>query len=224
MNRRAALGLAAALAGPVTLSGCATDGTSPYLPLKADLVRLLGWDDDPVERRHDVTPASLAVAERVETMGRRVIALNTFTGLDPLFHTIGKPEPELFHRGTAQLFISEGLVKRCQTDAELAAVLCTELGAMMAEQRAAGASGRDGDGIQTVGGTQAGTEVGASAARPRTAEPPADPAELARGLLRGAGFDPAELDRVRPILAGVARGGALEKQVAGSAAAPTWEK
>ena len=224
MNRRAALGLAATLAGPITLSGCASDCTNTYPLLKADITRFLGWDDDPVDRKPQVTAASIAVAERVETLGRRIIAQNTFTGLDPLFHTVGKAEPELFHNGTAQLYVSEGLVKRCKTDAELAAVLCSELGVMMAEHRAAAAVGRDASGIRNETAAATGTEVGAAGGRPLTFDATADPNALARQLLRGAGFDPAELDRARPILAGVARGGALEKQVSGSAAAPTWEK
>ena len=89
------------------------------------------------EAPRECLAASLQTAERVETLGRQIIAQNTFTGLDPLFHTIGVPEPMLFHRGTAELFVSEGLVNRCKTEAELAAVLCSELGQMMAEKQAA---------------------------------------------------------------------------------------
>ena len=81
-----------------------------------------------------------AVAERVELLGRRLVAQNTFLGIDPLFTTVGgrevgERELVLFHNGTEQLYISEGLVTKCQSDAELAAVLCSELGQMVAEKR-----------------------------------------------------------------------------------------
>ena len=86
--------------------------------------------------------ADLATAERVETIGRKIIAQNTFPGIEPLFHTVGVPESVLFHRGTEELFVSEGLIKKCKTDGELAAVLCSELGQMIAEKKSARRSGR----------------------------------------------------------------------------------
>lgn len=214
MTRRAALGLAAALAGLSAgcnlLRGQIDDGTIP------------GGKGSP---KPGLPRVDHAAAYRVDGVGRRILDQNTFTGLEPLFQTVGKPEPELFHRGTGLLVISEGLVGKCKTDAELAAVLCSELGAMMAEHRSAAAHGRDASGIRTEGAAAAtGTEVGAAGSRPLTFDTAADPNTLARQLLRGAGFDPAELDRATPILATITRGGALEKQMSGSAAAPTWEK
>lgn len=219
MNRRAALGLAAALAAPLTTTGCATDG-------EWTVEKVLGWDGPDDRKPPKVSAASLATAQRVEELGRRIIAQNAFTGLDPLFHTVGDPQPQLYHTGTARLWVSDGLVNRCKSDGELAAVLCSELAAMMAEKRAAAALGRDADGIPDVrDAATAGTEVGASGRRtpsPRAA--PTDATAQARDLLRGAGFDPAELDRVQPLLAKVVRNGPLERQLSGSAAAPTWEK
>src|SRR5205814_300839 len=89
--------------------------------------------------------AQQATGERVETLGRRVINQNTFTGIEPVFHLIGVKDPMLFHRGTEELFISDGLVQKCKTDDDLAALLCSELGRMMAEKRAGLAVGRDSD-------------------------------------------------------------------------------
>ena len=74
---------------------------------------------------------------RVETIGRKIIAQNTFTGIEPLFHTVGVPEAVLFHRGAEELIISEGLVKQCRNDSELAAVLSSELAQMMNEKKTA---------------------------------------------------------------------------------------
>jgi predicted Zn-dependent protease len=221
MKRRATLGLAAGL---LFLTGCMTDG-------EWSVEKVLGWD---TPRQPKFSPASLQVAERVEGLGRRIVAQNTFTGLDPLFHTIGVPESMLFHRGTSELYVSEGLVRKCKTEAELAAVLCAELGRMMAEKRLARNLGRDKDTIPEValpgGGLGSdGTRAAEVASQEKKtardpAETQADPVQLAKELLTGAGFDPAELDRVEPLLKQTDRGDVLHKQMAGSAPAPTWEK
>src|SRR5262249_32378475 len=119
MNRRITIGL---LVWLTLLVGCVHNGEW------AAVEKFLGWNSPP--KAPKMTPASLQTAERVETLGRRIIAQNTFTGLEPLFHTIGVPDLILFHRGTEELFVSEGLVNKCKTEAELAAVLCAELGRM----------------------------------------------------------------------------------------------
>jgi hypothetical protein len=238
MIRRVRLGLAAGVLGLTGLAGCVHDG-------EWSVSKALGWEPKNTVRTPDppkFSPASLQAAERVETLGRRVIAQNTFTGLDPLFHTIGVAEPMLFHRGTGELFISEGLVNRCKTEAELAAVLCSELGHMMTEKQAARRVGRDTDPIPDVRAPNAMEAGGITADQTRLAElayhekryprtpagrdekppVPGDPAKLARDLLKGAGFEPAELDRAEPILKQTDRTGPLRKQMAGSAPAPTW--
>jgi hypothetical protein len=186
-----------------------------------------------------VPPASLAVAERVELVGRKIIAQNTFTGIEPMFMTIGVPENVLFHRGSEQLFISQGLVEKCKTDAELAAVLCAEMGQMVAENRSAKAVGRDVDPIpdshfggsaQLPGGTafDAGREAELAyhqKLHPRGASNTvAESADTARELLKGAGYSPAELDRVEALLKQSDRGEKIKKQMSASAPAPKWEK
>lgn len=224
MRCRAALGLACGL---LLLCGCLHNG-------QFSVEKLLGWDDGVIPAPK-VTPASIEVAERVETTGRKVIGQNPFTGLDPLFHTVGVPEAALFHRGTAELFVSEGLAKKCKTEPELAAVLCSELGQMMAEKRRAAGVGKDKDSIPQVtlpdaGGdgfdATKGEELArrdTKPARPFTADE-TNPELLARGLLRGAGYDPAELERVQPLLRQSERGETIRKQLTGSAPAPKWER
>lgn len=232
---RSACGLALALTVPVLASGCLSDGRD------WSVSRMLGWDDRPAAPK--LPPGQLETAERVETLGRKIIAQNPFTGLDPLFHTIGLEESVLFHRcpssGLDELFISEGLVRQCKTEQELAAVLASELGAMMAERKAVrrASAGRDSFpeiGVPTGAGLAGGNPIdpGREAEqaflerqRKRDAGRDAsDPDKLARELLRGAGFDPAELDRAAPILKQSERGAAIKKQMSGSAPAPRWEK
>src|SRR5262245_14758345 len=216
MNRRAALGLAVGLGCLTGTAGC-TDRN--FLDREWSLSKTLGWEPENRVRTPDPSKypqPDLQVAERVESLGRRIIAQNTFTGLEPLFHTLGVKEPLLFHRGTAQLFISEGLVNRCNSDAELAAVLCSELGQMMAEYQAARRVGRNTDPIPDVSFPNSTDAAGIGGDQTRLAElayhekrygrrqqqlsgandAASNPDRLARDLLKGAGFEPAELDRV----------------------------
>ncbi len=220
MDRRTASGFACGL---LLLCGCVHEGTF-------SVQKLLGWDDPTAPK---IGPASVQIAERVETLGRKIMGQNPFTGLDPLFHTVGFQESALFHRGTSELFVSAGLVEKCKTEPELAAVLCAELGKMIAEKRRAAAVGKDRDSIPNVAlpgadgfdATRA-AELARQEAKPArrfTAEE-TNSDHVARELLRGAGYDPAELDRVQPLLRQSERGDTIRKQMAGSAPAPKWER
>ncbi|MBN9122591.1 MAG: hypothetical protein J0I06_26160 [Planctomycetes bacterium] len=232
MNRLAAMTAGAAL---LFATGCKGDG-------EWSVSKALGWDAPPGRvgaPPKDVPPASLAVAERVEVLGRKLVAQNTFTGIEPMFMTIGVKEAVLFHRGSEQLFISEGLVEQCKSDAELAAVLCSEMGQMVAEKRASKAVGRDVEPIPdaTHG---AGREPGGAAydagqqanlayyekqfPRGAARPDPVDAQRTARDLLVGAGYSPAELDRVEPLLKQSERGEKLKKQMGGSAPPPDWKR
>src|SRR5262245_56564931 len=86
------------------------------------------------QARASFAPPSTAVAARVDTMGRNILAANGQAGIRPLFRTIGVTQLEVFHRGTAEVDITEGLVKQCASDGQLAAILCQELGKMVAER------------------------------------------------------------------------------------------
>jgi hypothetical protein len=86
-------------------------------------------------------PATEEAGKRVISVGQKIVTANPQLGLRPAFCTAGTPDPEIFHRGTGglegcQIIISEGLVRRCTTDAQLAAVLCQELGKIVAEREA----------------------------------------------------------------------------------------
>ena len=235
MNRLTALTAGAAL---LFSTGCkTTDG-------EWSVRKALGWDDPPPGRvveapAKDLPPASLEVAERVEVLGRKLVAQNTFTGIEPLFFTFGMKESVLFHRGSDQLFISEGLVEKCKTDAELAGVLCAELGQMVAEKRTAKAVGRDVEPLRDTNHGAGPLPGGAAFDAGRQAEigfhekqhprgaartDPIDATRTARELLVGAGYSPAELDRVEPLLKQSKRGEQLKVQMGGSAPPPDWKK
>jgi hypothetical protein len=220
MDRRAASGFACGL---LLMCGCTHTGTF-------SIEKLLGWEETGTM---NVTPESMKTAERVDALGRRIVAQSPFSGLEPLFHVVWLRESVLFHRGTAEVFISAGLAEKCKTEPELAAVLCAELGKMSAEKRRAAAHGKDRDGIANVSFPDSNALDAAKSAevsRQEKGTPHRFTADelnaeaVSRDLLRGAGFDPAELDRVQPLLKQSSRGDDIRKQMAGTAAAPKWER
>jgi hypothetical protein len=232
MTRLAVLGLAA-LCPAVT--GCTAD--RDFTIGEWSVRRALGWEEVKTPSMSKYPQASLPVAERVDSTGRKIIAQNTFTGIEPMFWAVGIPESLLFHKGSDELYISEGLVKQCKTEGELAAVLCSELGQMIAEKKAARRVGAERDTFPEIGLPGGGTAMAAGGtpddagraaerayqekqAKLRQGGPVEDAGKLARDLMRGAGYDPAELDRVEPLLKQSDRGKLLQKQMTGSAPAP----
>src|SRR5262249_46184611 len=84
--------------------------------------------------RANYPAAPLESAARVDTVGMQLLAANKEIGLQPQFRTIGAPQPEIFHYGTSNVLITDGLVKQCATDGQLAAVLARELAKMVTER------------------------------------------------------------------------------------------
>lgn len=162
--------------------------------------------------------ASLEVAARVDTVGRQLMSANPKLGLQPLFITIGAPQLEIFHRGTNELIITEGLVKQCASDAQLAAVLSLELGKMVTEREAlAGAQARAPEPPPPmdvrIGNDNAGffgpadqlhraelARLDGERRQRRAAATPLDPQALAKRYLTQAGYPATELDAAAPLL------------------------
>jgi hypothetical protein len=181
-----------------------------------------------------VTPeANLQAATRVDATGRAILAANPGIAARPLFRTIGSPELEVFHKGTADVYITQGLVDRCTTDGELAAVLCSELGKMVAErealltpeERKARVLPPLDDGIRP---DIAGARTGPDQFRLRelakyekerndqaTVAPPS-PDWLARTYLKKAGYEVSEMATVKPLLDSAGKLTPLSKQMLGS--------
>ncbi|MCE9561405.1 MAG: hypothetical protein K8U57_05065 [Planctomycetes bacterium] len=237
---RPALGIAAVVSACLACTGCALlEGSSLFKngiggdPVGQNWKKVKTPGDPKIPADH------LETSQQVEMLGRRINTQNVFTGIEPHFYMMDIPEVALYHRGTEELFISKGLVKKCKTEAELAAVLCTELGQMIAEKRGVKRAGGDRDTIPDAalpGGAVVGggtpTDLGREAEiayherrHPRGAKPASsdNPAKLSRELLKGAGFDEAELDRVEPLLRQSKRGVDLQKQMSDSATPPKWD-
>lgn len=182
-----------------------------------------------------VTRASGETAERVDEVGSDLLTATPLGIPDISFYSLGGNDAELFHRDPKTLFISEGVVSRCRTDDELAAVLATEMGKMTAEFRRgvrkqvrepmpAVASAPKYDGTTDLDPSRDAYLAQYVAARQSPAEkknwPTVDPHEIAVELLKNAGRDPKLLTEVAPLLRDAANGPTARRL--NSAAAPSW--
>src|SRR5262245_3535112 len=67
-------------------------------------------------RQTAYAPASEETAKRVGLVGQKILVANPQLSVRPLFRTIGAPQAEVFHNGTTQICLTEGLVKQCATE------------------------------------------------------------------------------------------------------------
>jgi hypothetical protein len=181
--------------------------------------------------------ANVESASRVDQLGRQLLAANPQIGMRPLFCAIGSQNEEIFHQGTSKVIVTEGLVKKCKSDADLAAVLCRELGKMVAEREALASPAMRTPGRlppirvevgPDVGGnmrTDDGTELAELAkyekrgGRPTASLPP-DPNVLARKYLTKAGYPEAALDEANAIFRAADKNSEWEKQMNSGPARP----
>jgi hypothetical protein len=182
-------------------------------------------------------PASTEMALRVDFVRRKVLAANPKLNLRPVVATSGLPHPEIFHQGTQIIHVTEGLVSRCKNEAELAALLCLELGKMVCERASLrGPRGRPAEGEPPIdvpigNSGQPGATDGvalAELARYEGRQPtggrrvPPDPYVLAADYLEKAGYPKSALKAVAPLLEDADRHYELEQQFKGPRNAPGW--
>ena len=174
--------------------------------------------------------ASEEAGKRVLQVGAQILISNPQLHVRPAFTTIGAPSEEIFHRDDKVVFVTEGLVRECRTDGQLAAVLCHELGKMAAERQEMAPPPPD-------RGPPMDVPVGADYAGPlgspdRThamelavyehkrratalaAATPPDPDALARNLFDKAGGSAADFDAAAPLLRSAEEHMTFEKQMA----------
>jgi len=189
------------------LAGCARDGRDGFAfrnPFETDR------GPDPAK----LPAASTRAATRVNAVGSEVAAKNKDAlGVKPVFFTMGVPEVEISHKKSGMVIVSEGLVERCPTDTELAAVICHELGKIAAEQPASREADRDsgrpvvGD---VIGGpyepdmTRLAEEAKFDRRGPRGGrtgrEARPEPRALAEGFFANAGFKADDFARVDALI------------------------
>lgn len=76
-----------------------------------------------------------ADARKVIEVGQKLLAANENLTVKPAFILVGKPELEVFHQGNQSILITEGLVQKCTSEDQLAAVLSNELARMVVDQQ-----------------------------------------------------------------------------------------
>jgi hypothetical protein len=192
-----------------------------------------GIRNKPVELP-EVPEASVATAARVDQVGRQLLSYSLFLGVEPTFHTYGHKDPEIFHPDLNGVFVTEGLVERCKTDEELAAVLALELATMSAERRAAERLRGSGpmpsvpDAVTVSAGgvasdqNQLGTQALIDRQTSKPKRQPEDPRAAAADLLKSAGFDPKALKQVAPLVREAARNHAAAEGLTGRPSRPRW--
>lgn len=184
-----------------------------------------------------VSDASVESAARVDKIGRQLLAGSPFLGVEVAFQSIGHKEPELFHHDAHGLFISEGLIDRCKSNDQLAAVLASEIGHMVAESRRTERMNLPEPMLPVAHGTKLDGTTDFDPSRDmelahfeKSARRPAekklwassDPKTVARGILKDAGFDPKLFDEVAPLLREAGKNQTIAKQLGGRGDSPRW--
>jgi hypothetical protein len=183
-------------------------------------------------------PATQEVSLRVDRVGKQIVLANPRINQKVVFMTIGQPQEEIFHqtqKDVSTIWVTEGLVKQCKTDGELAAVLSQELGKMVSEQMVQARPARNPIPANLLLNSPVGSDVGGTfgtadrtnemiAARfepewkqsrqilPQTPPPPES---LATIYLKNAGFDSKNLDTVKPLLRKADKQSSLEMSMSG---------
>ncbi len=214
---------------PLIAVGClGEDTTLPLVPPGTPPLQTQAQSSPPAVPR---APASEEAAMRINLVGQKLLAANEQVGLRPIFHTIGLPQAEVFHRGQSEIFITEGLSRQCVSEGQLAAVLALELGKMVSEREALAAPqtrvrqpmepqfspvGNDSRGVfGSPDGTRL-AELGEyekQRVRPGQALPPPDPNNLARIYLQKAGYNAQDLESATPLLKAAQNNVSVEKQL-----------
>jgi hypothetical protein len=181
------------------------------------------------------TPGSTETCARVDTLGRRLLAANPQLGAQPLFTTIGVTDPEVFHRGVESVYITEGLVRQCTTDGQLAGLLALELAQAVADRELAAppevrrpdrqppivvdrGSGLGGTTPDQTGLAEL-ARYDADRKRRSNPLPRPDARQLARKYLVNAGFREEDLDAAAPLREAAQAHNTYEKQLLGAAPA-----
>jgi hypothetical protein len=178
--------------------------------------------------------ADEGIATRVDAAGRKLLAANPETGLQRslYFAAIGNaPQPEIFHVGQNMVFVTDSLVTRCQSEAELAALLALELGKIISEREAAVLpEARNSERLPpiqvSIGNATQGTDFDRvrdaelarfEKERPRNGKrlPRPDPEQLARGYLQRAGYQSGDFDAALPLMRATQNNATLERQFKG---------
>ncbi len=183
-------------------------------------------------------PATREAALRVDGVGQKLVKANPRLNQKVVFMTLGVPHEEIFHQSqkdSSVIYVSEGLVRQCKTDGELAALLSQELGKMVSEQTALIRSPRSRLSAPPIMNPRVGNDIGDAlggadrvdemiAARyenewrqshKEIPDTPPPPESLARVYLQNAGFDAKALETVAPLLRKAEKQSSVEQSMSG---------
>ncbi len=220
------------------LVGCIPMQTQPETPTAQVPSTPFADARKPMPTRVNFAPASREASYRVLLIKDQLVAKNERIGIKPYAVAIGSADPEVFHVGNS-IYISEGLVRQCATDNQLAAVLAFEMGRMISGREATIADEiRQPDRPLPIRLPIAGGGMASEAdplhaielARHERANPKhaqkllrPNPQNVARTILENAGYQRTELDGVLPLLAAAERYTTLESQFKGPSKQSEWK-
>ena len=226
--------------GLLLLTGCVPQFTMPADPPTQQVTSApFAEPGRAAPTKVNYTPASQETSYRVVMLKDKLIGENPQTGLKPYIIAIGSADPEIFHVGLNYIYITEGLVRQCQSEGQLAAVLANEMGRMISEREAAvsdevrqperalpiqlpiGTNGnaRDRDPTNVI---ELAMHEKYYPKHPRKLARP-NPQLVARDILERAGYQRTELDAVQPILQNADRCQVLGNQFKGTLKQSEWK-
>jgi hypothetical protein len=217
-----------------TLSGCLSD------PQHLATVPMSGFGSTSrtsVASFKQAPPATQEIALRVDRVGKQLLTANPNIKQKVVFGAAGLQQEEIFHQGqkdVSAIWITEGLVKQCKTDGELAALLSMELGKLVSEQMAQLKPARRSTPASLMMNPRIGNDANGTFGSPDgtdqlilrrmakeqqqiqtiTSAPPAADV-LARLYLKDAGFDAKNLDTVAPLLRKAEKQNSAEMSMSG---------
>jgi hypothetical protein len=216
------------LPGLYLLAGCVPNEQAKGLPTVAS--NQLGMPPPGVMA--NLPSADWQLAGKVFAVGHKIVAANKNCGLDAnlAFVTYPAPTVEIFHPDRTRVFVTEGLVRKCDEE-QLAAMLALELGRMAAERMAASPyldirSFQEPIHLQT-GSDKSSSEIADWARfdgqqRPSAKSLP-DPRQLAQAFLESAKYGKNCLDSAYPIVEEAGLSHNIEMRVKGLPSRSDWQ-
>ena len=190
------------LTGLCCFTGCMPSELAPGLATVSS--NQLGTPPPISAARTSFSPGDGKLTGNVNFVGRELLAFNSNSGLEAnlAFVTYPAAAVEIFHLDRTHIYVTEGLVKKCNQE-QLAAVLANELGKIVAERQAV-APYLDSRDLQpqpsdnsTAGWAELVRYDGQQ--RNRKLRMP-DPRLLAQTFLEKAGYSKGSLELVQPLL------------------------
>lgn len=212
--------------------GCLDEDHRPFSPLR-DFRSMALFDSLP--------PAPLESARRVQQVQQKLVEANPDISLRPIVLTIGDPDRvEIFHRASGEILLTEGLIRQCSTEEQLAAFLCWEWAKVLAERQLQHEAIRDRRlplsppplrDVSGSGNTPDQTDVAERAKldkRPATTRPTdvvaSSTIPLAEQMLVNSGYSAKALEGALHLLRTTQTGGSLERQMALPKQPPSWQR